>query len=265
MFSSETYTPGYTQNASDFMAQRSAPTHAAFLLPYLCDTLRILDCGCGPGSISCDFARVVTLGNIIGIDREASQIELARSRAASLQLQNVLFEVGSVYELPLPDASVDVVYAHALFEHLSSPAVALAELHRVLVPGGMVALRSPDWGGFLVAPDSDGLRAAIDHYVALQKSNGGDPYVGRKFPALLRSAGFEALSFSASYECYQSPELIGEYLALRLESSDAQAEAEALRRWSCDPDAVFAQAWCEIRAIRTAQKSSNPSPCTVQK
>ena len=250
MPTSENYTPGYTQNASDFMAQRSASTHAAFLLPHLRDSLRLLDCGCGPGSVTCDFARILSSGHVTGIDREESQIERARSRAVSQQLHNATFEVGSIYELPFPDASFDVVFAHAVFEHLSSPAAALAELHRVLAPGGLVALRSPDWGGFIVAPETGGLQLAINRYTEIQTANGGDVYVGRKFPGLLRAAGFESRSFSATYECYQSPPFIGEYLALRLDAADAKTEAEALRAWSRHPDAVFAQAWCEILGTR---------------
>ena len=250
MQTSENYTPGYTRNASDFMARRSAYTHATFLLPHLRDSLRLLDCGCGPGSVTCDFARIVTSGHFTGIDREESQIERARSQAASQQLRNTSFEVGSIYGLPFPDASFDVVFAHAVFEHLSSPAAALAELHRVLVPGGLVALRSPDWGGFIIAPDTAGLRSAINRYMDIQTANGGDVYVGRKFPGLLRSAGFASPTFSATYECYESAHFIGEYLALRLAASDAHAEAEALREWSRHPDAVFAQAWCEILGTR---------------
>ncbi len=85
-----------------------------------------------------------------------------------------------------------------------------------------------------------------------QTANGGDVYVGRKFLGLLRSAGFTSVKFSATFECYQSPSVIGEYLALRLDSSDAHAEAEALREWSRHPDAIFAQAWCETLGIRDA-------------
>lgn len=249
---SENYTPGYTQNASDFMAKRTVYTHASFLLPHLRASIRLLDCGCGPGSMTCDFARIVSGGQVTGIDREESQIERARRLAAGQQLPNATFEVGSIYELPFPEASFDVVFAHAVFEHLSSPAAALAELHRVLSPGGLVALRSPDWGGFIVAPETDDLQLAIHRYMEIQTANGGDVYVGRKFPGLLRSAGFASRSFSATYECYQSAPFIGEYLALRLASSNAHAEAEALRDWSRHPDAVFAQAWCEVIGTRNA-------------
>lgn len=245
---SEEYTPGYTQTASDFMAQRTADSHAAFLLPHLQASFRLLDCGCGPGSISCDFASMLTSGHVDGIDRENSQIELARDRAMSQNLTNVTFSVGSIYELPFSDSSFDVVFAHAIFEHLASPGIALNEVSRVLTPGGMVAIRSPDWGGFLVSPDVPGLVEAIDCYAKIQIANGGDIFVGRKLPGLLRSAGFDSLRFSATYDCYQSPQLIAEYLALKLPN----AEADALRLWSRQPDAIFAQAWCEILGTKTA-------------
>lgn len=244
----EEYTPGYTRKASHFMAQRTAVSHAAFLMPYLRDSAHLLDCGCGPGSISCDFARILSSGHVTGIDREESQIELALLCASEQQLTNVTFKVGSIYELPFPDSSFDVVFAHAIFEHISSPDKALVEILRVLEPGGIAAIRSPDWGGFIVGPEVPGLQAAIKSYADLQTTNGGDIYVGRKLPRLLRDAGFDLLRFSANYDCSQSPSLIAEVLALRL----ADMEADALRAWSQDQDAFFAAAWCEILGTKNA-------------
>jgi SAM-dependent methyltransferase len=244
----EEYTPGYTRTASNFMAQRTAASHAAFLVPHLQDSARLLDCGCGPGSISCDFARILSSGHVTGIDREESQIELARSRASEQQLANMTFKVGSIYELPFPDSSFDVVFAHAIFEHISSPDKALAEILRVLEPGGIAAIRSPDWGGFIVGPEVPGLQAVIDSYADLQTANGGDIYVGRKLPKLFRDAGFDLLRFSASYDCSQSPSMIAEYLALLL----AGTETDALRAWSQDRDAFFAQSWFQILGTKNA-------------
>jgi SAM-dependent methyltransferase len=238
----EKYTPGYTQTASNFMAQRSAVSHAKFLLPHLDAASRLLDCGCGPGSISCDFAKIVVSGSVEGIDREQSQIDLARARAAAQGLTNVTFSVGSIYDLPFPDSSFNVVFAHAIFEHISSPEKALAEMLRVLEPGGLVAIRSPDWGGFIAGPEILGLQAAIDSYAALQIANGGDTHIGRKLPRLLRTSGFDTVRFSATYDCSQSPSLIADVLALKL----GDADANAVRSWSVDPDAFFAQAWCEV-------------------
>jgi SAM-dependent methyltransferase len=237
----EEYTPGYAQTASNFMAQRTAASHAGFVLPRLRPNHRLLDCGCGPGSISCDFAQILISGHVYGIDREESQIELARDRASQHALSNVTFDVASIYKLPFDDSSFDVVFAHAIFEHISTPDAAIVEMLRVLKPGGIAAIRSPDWGGFLVGPDVPGLQDAIRSYAELQTANGGDIHIGRKLPSLLRNAGFEKIEFSATYECYQSPTRIYEYLSLKLNDNNAKA----MRRWSDDPDAFFAQAWCE--------------------
>ncbi len=238
----EEYTPGYTKTASNFMAQRSALSHAKFLLPHLDTASRLLDCGCGPGSMSCDFATIVVSGHVEGIDQEQSQIELARARASEQGLTNATFSIGSIYDLPYPDASFNVVFAHAIFEHIASPEKALAEMLRVLEPGGLVAIRSPDWGGFIVGPEIPGLQAAIDRYADLQLTNGGNPHVGRKLSRLLRTSGFDTVRFSATYDCSQAPSLIADVMALKLGDTDANA----LRSWSVDPDAFFAQAWCEV-------------------
>lgn len=242
----ESYTPGYSANAVDFMARRSVETHAQFLFPYLKHGIGLLDIGCGPGTISVGLAKAVAPGDVIAVDSGTSQIEEARKRASDAGLSNLRFQCESVYSLPFKDGGFDVVFAHAVFEHLKEPVSALHEIRRVLKPGGLVALRSPDWGGFIIAPETPGLSAAIQRYTDIQASNGGDTRVGRKFPGLLRSAGLKTKTFSASYECYESPSLIGEYLAQRLAAADATNEAGALRQWSRHPDAIFAQAWCEI-------------------
>lgn len=260
MNTEEVYTPGYSANASSFMAQRSAQTHAAFALPYLHSGMQALDCGCGPGSITLGLAGLIAPGVIIGVDAGESQIEIARQNAARKQIENVRFETASVYHLPFADTTFDLVFSHALFEHLSDPLGALAELTRVLKPGGKIALRSPDWGGFLIAPYTQEVNEAITFYKALQTRNGGDVYIGRKLKALLRQAGFDDVQASATYECYPSLNFIGEYLALRIEqaleqdrvveqglatASQVVGHAAALRQWSREEDGLFAQAWGE--------------------
>lgn len=174
------YLPGYSTNATEFMAGRTALSHAAFILPMLTPGLRVLDCGCGPGTITLGLAKLVHPAEVIGLDREESQIEIARKSVAGT-ISNVRFETGSVYALPFPENSFDFVFAHAVFEHLHDPKSALAQVRRVLRLGGLVALRSSDWGGFLVFPESEDLRAALDYYQTMQIEAGGDVHVGRKF------------------------------------------------------------------------------------
>ena len=66
----EQYTMGYGQAATSIMAARTAQTHAAFFLPYLKPGMRVLDCGCGPGTITVGFGEVVAPGEVVGTELE---------------------------------------------------------------------------------------------------------------------------------------------------------------------------------------------------
>jgi ubiquinone/menaquinone biosynthesis C-methylase UbiE len=237
------YTPGHTSNAVTFMAQRRAATHGAFFLPQLKAGMRLLDCGCGPGTITLDLARRVAPGAVVGIDRSDAQFASARAEAAQQGLA-VTFEAADIARLRFPDASFDAAFAHALFEHLPDPVRAALEIRRVLEPGGCFGLRSPDWGGFLLYPVPPEVERAIAAYRALMTENKGDVLAGRKLSSLLRQSGFVRVVSSASYEIYQDPARIAEYLAAQLDNRDTAAAA-SLRAWHRDSEAFFAQAWVE--------------------
>ena len=237
---SESYTPGYTSNAIDFMRRRTAESHAAFFLPHLRSGMRLLDCGCGPGTITRGLAARVAPGETVPVDLEVSQCPPdLHPRAAD------------IYALPFPERCFDAVFSHALFEHLREPIRALSELNRVLRPGGVIGLRAPDWGGFLLHPRPEPFAEAIRYYTGLQNTNGGDVEMGRKLGACLRTAGFKHVQSTASYEIYPDPAMIAEFMALRLEPL-APNHAAALRQWAKDPDAFFAQAWGEAVARKSA-------------
>ncbi|NEP45912.1 MAG: methyltransferase domain-containing protein [Okeania sp. SIO2H7] len=258
---SEKYIPGYSLNAINFMAKRQADSHASFFKPYLKPGIKLLDCGCGPGTITFGLASWINPGLVTAIDLEQSQVDIASKSAAELGINNVEFLRGSIYEIPLPENTFDVAFSHALLEHLQEPVLGLKEILRVLKPGGIAGVRTPDWGGFLIRPSNPELVRAIEYYKMLQERNGGNPYVGGELPGLFRMAGFSNIRFSATYECYEKLGSIAEYLALRIESSgesdraiekglvDSQESlnsmANALREWSQHPDGIFAQTWCE--------------------
>ncbi len=92
-------------------------------------------------------------------------------------------------------------------------------MYRVLKPGGVIGLCSPDWGGFILSPPSTQLEAALTAYTGIQSRNGGDVYAGRKLGLHLEAAGFDHILMSCRYQCYPSPEFIGEYLALHARGS----------------------------------------------
>lgn len=262
----ETYTAGYSDVAIRYMKRRHAARDAAFLLPHLKPGMHLLDCGCGPGTITVGLAEAVAQGSVVAVDLEPSQVVLAEKTAAERGVKNVRFEAASVYKLPFPDCSFDVVFSHALFEHLAEPSAALHEIHRVLRPDGLVALSSPDWSGNLMAPHDPEAERAIEVLKAIQNRNGGNPYVGREFWHLLPEAGFMRVTLTAMYDCYEDVPLAAELLAQRIEDSVGKQIVEgpglnraevgdlcrALRQWAKQPVVLFAQTFVE--AIAYADK-----------
>jgi SAM-dependent methyltransferase len=245
----ETYTPGYTSNAVDFMARRTAESHAAFFLPHLKSGMKLLDCGCGPGGITVGLARRVSPGMVVGVDLGGAQLARARELAQADGVAST-FREANIYQLPFDEGEFDAVFSHALFEHLAEPIKALAELHRVLKSGGVVGLRSPDWGGFVLHPWDEDVAAALMDYESLQQFNGGDVMAGRKLAAWLRATGFVRVVSKASYEIYPDTELIAGYLAQQLDNKGRAVSATTLRKWAKAPDAMFAQAWFEATGYK---------------
>ena len=117
----ETYTPGYSKVAEAFMVRRRLDPNGAFFLPCLKAGITVLDCGCGPGTITRDIAKQVAPGKVTGVDFNADQVAAATRDAKAQGVANVEFRQGSVYELPFADNSFDAVFSHALLEHLKEP------------------------------------------------------------------------------------------------------------------------------------------------
>lgn len=107
------------------MSSRRAAERAAFALPGLRPGMRILDLGCGPGSITAGIATAVAGCHIVAIDTEHGQTKLTRATTTRIKMSTVDTLTASAYALPLPDESVDAAFAHALIEHLAHPEIAL--------------------------------------------------------------------------------------------------------------------------------------------
>lgn len=109
-------------------------------------TSSVLDVGCGFGLETERLARLVASGQpVAGIDLSAHFIAEAKRRAAAAGL-HIDYEIGSADALPYPDASFDHVRAERLLIYLTDVRRALAEMKRILRPGGVLALIEPDFG-----------------------------------------------------------------------------------------------------------------------
>jgi ubiquinone/menaquinone biosynthesis C-methylase UbiE len=260
----ETYSHRNSTRATDEMAKRTATVHAAFFLPHLQPGMRLLDAGCGPGTITLELAQWLAPGEVIGIDQGAEQIATAKRNGAQQQIPNVRFEVADIYTLPFPDSFFDAVYCNAVLAHLQHPAQAIHELSRVLKPGGVVGLRNGSNQWFLIAPPSPLILRGMELYMKVVEANGGSPYIGHIQHALLREAGFVERIVSASLECSADPtqnQARGETAAAWvLEASfggklvelglttwaELQQIADAWRTWGEHPDSFMASPWCEV-------------------
>ncbi|KAI0481312.1 ubiE/COQ5 methyltransferase [Xylariaceae sp. FL0804] len=195
-----TYTHGHHASVVAAHAQRTAQDSAAFLLPHLRATDKVLDLGCGPGSITCDLAALVPLGSVVGGDAAASVLDGARRLAASRGLGNVRFEEMDGNALPFADGEFDVVFCHQVLQHVADPAAVLREMLRVCRKGssddssrggGIVAAREADYGSFAWSP----MPPALDRWAALYarcaRAGGGEPDAGRRLRGWALAAGFE--------------------------------------------------------------------------
>jgi ubiquinone/menaquinone biosynthesis C-methylase UbiE len=106
---------------------------------------RVLDVATGPGVVARTAARAVgATGNVLGVDIAEQSLEVARRKAADEGLEQVTFEVQDAENLTLPDNSFDKVFCSMGLMHFPSPEKALAEMYRVLKPGGKLV--ATVWG-----------------------------------------------------------------------------------------------------------------------
>jgi ubiquinone/menaquinone biosynthesis C-methylase UbiE len=106
---------------------------------------RVVDIACGTGLVSLAAARAVgPAGQVLGVDLSAGMVDAARQRARDCNMPNATFLRMDAGQLALPGASFDAALCALGLMYVPDPARALAEMRRVLRPGGRVALAV--WG-----------------------------------------------------------------------------------------------------------------------
>ena len=187
---------------------------------------------------------------MLGIDAEPSQFPAEST---------VDFVAGSAYALPVSSESVDLVFAHGLFEHLGRPVEALREMRRVLRPGGVLALSTSDWSRARLRPKTVNVVAALRGHYLLRRRAGGDPFAGKHIAALVEQAGFREVRTHARFRPDMGYRDLARYVESRLDealsasSADRDQLASAARSawaWSHSGDGDFSQCWEELLAVK---------------
>ncbi|MDJ0335508.1 methyltransferase domain-containing protein [Salinibacterium sp. G-O1] len=194
MTSQEKYTHGHHESVLKSHTWRTVANSAAYLAPRLESGMSLLDVGCGPGTITVEFADALAPGRVVGVDASAEVI----AKAAGFARPNLEFLVADAYALPFEDDTFDIAHAHQTLQHVANPVAVLRELRRVVKPGGLVAARDVDYAGVIVYPESRGLTEWLRIYELVHRSNGGEPDAGRRLKAWAMEAGFTDVATTAS-------------------------------------------------------------------
>ncbi len=210
------YTMGYSEEFQKLLRRRSAELNAGYLLPHLRSGMRLLDIGCGPGTISVGLAEAIDPGELHGIDIEESQVTMARQAAEGGGHRNARFHTGSATSLPFDDNSFDAAHFHAVLMHVPDTRAVLREAMRVLKPGGLIAGREMIGAGSCLEPETEGLQGAWSAFMRLISANGGHPDMGKQLKQVFLDAGFEEVRASASFDCYSDQEEIAFFHGLAI-------------------------------------------------
>lgn len=254
----EVYSPRENPGFETWIATRKAAQEAAFFLPHLRPGMRVLDVGCGPGSITLGLAEVVAPGEVVGIDIDEAQVQRARDIAVERSITNVRFELGDGYRLLFPDRSFDAVFAHGVLCHLREPVRALEEMRRVLRPCGIAGVREPDFGTVIFSPTTPLIENWFALVTRVVRHSGGDLLVGRHLRRLLVEAGFvrpEAGSSTRNAGSLEETRRSAAFIktwpvrTALTEGWVTQATVDAtvaeIDAWAERPDAFYAGTWCE--------------------
>jgi arsenite methyltransferase len=153
---------------------------------------QLIELGCGPGFYSAQLAKRFPSIFVTGVDRSENQLTWARERAAAQELRNCSFARVNVLNLPFPDGQFDVLIASRLFTILPDRDRAVAEMHRVLKPGGRCFIAEPRYAIWASIP-------LFAMWLLASMTHSGNGYREPRKATVFSAVGFERIFSSQSW------------------------------------------------------------------
>lgn len=156
------------------------------------DGMSIIECGSGPGYLMVNILKKFQNCSATALEIDPYLFDILSQNSIQNGKQIYKPIQGSIYEIDMPNESVDFAVTRLVVEHLQDPYKAFSELRRILKPGGILVVVSNDFAyhvlTYPVIPELDEMFAA---YNKSRFNEGGNPLVGRQLPLFFERAGFK--------------------------------------------------------------------------
>ncbi len=151
---------------------------------------RVVEIGCGPrGCLASLSERVGATGRVVGVERSAEQVGRARNFVAERPLTNAEVLEADARALPLPPRAFDLATARLVLVNVPRPEEIVAEMIRVVRPGGTIALHEPDSTTQRCDPPLDAQTRLLQLLNTYAEISGIDRSIGLRVPRMLREFG----------------------------------------------------------------------------
>lgn len=246
------YAFGYSEIQTKMMEKRGFEYHCQFLRPYLKPGMRILDCGCGPGTLTIGLARTIAPGEVVAIDIEEEQLNIAYKNSRIADVTNIEFKHANIFDIPFEDNTFDVVFSQAVLIHLKDPIAAIKEQKRVTKPGGVVAVRDPYRGHkYFIYPSNKLLEESLILYHRALIDDNCDMDIGIKLAELFTKVSFKEIKhtlFCDNYGSQKAAEIFPESMTEMPYSKKLLAAGEV----TLEQLKSYQQAWVDFGKIHGA-------------
>lgn len=169
---------------------------------------RTVDIGCGPiGILDLLSDRVGPRGSVVGLEREPRFVEMAREEISRRGLSNVRVVEADALNTGLERGSFDLVHERLVLINVRAREALLSEMVSLLRPGGTIILEDVDNVSWLCQPAHPSWDVLLRAFHTAFHNGGGDAFIGRRLPELLRGAGVQNVQTKVNVDVLQ----LGDY------------------------------------------------------